>query len=169
MKLHIGGKEVREGWKIVNVQRKRGVDFVADISDLSQFDSDSVDAVYASHVLEHVAQAKALPTLRGLHRILKMSGRIYISVPDLDILSRGLLSPATSPGIKFQLMRMMFGGQIDEFDYHYFGWNELFLTEFLSSVGFRDIQRVQSFGLFNDTSEHRPYGFPISLNVTAIK
>ena len=169
MKLHLGGTEVGDGWKIVNVQRNPGVDFVADISDLSQFGNDSCDAVYASHVLEHVPQAKALSTLKGIHRILKRSGRAYISVPDLDILSWALLNPAKSAEMKFHVMRMMFGGQVDEFDYHYFGWNELFLTNFLTNAGFRDIQRVESFGLFNDTSEFRPYGFPISLNVTAIK
>ena len=26
---------------------------------------------------------------------------------------------------------MMFGGQIDEFDYHYFGWNYEFLNSYL--------------------------------------
>lgn len=169
MKLHIGGEEVRDGWSIVNAQRKPGVDFLGDIADLSQFGSDTVEAVYASHVLEHVPQSRALPTLEGIYRILKPSGRIYVSVPDLDILAHAILNPLASPDSKFQLMRMMFGGQIDEFDYHFFGWNQLFLTEFLTRARFKGIQRVDSFGLFNDTSEYRPYGFPISLNMTAIK
>ena len=38
MKLHIGGKEIKEGWKILNIQKNKGVDFVGDISDLSQFE-----------------------------------------------------------------------------------------------------------------------------------
>ena len=28
-------------------------------------------------------------------------------------------------------MQMMFGGQTDEFDYHYFGWNQDFLKSYL--------------------------------------
>ena len=32
MKLHIGGKETKEGWSILNIQKNEGVDFVGDIS-----------------------------------------------------------------------------------------------------------------------------------------
>ena len=58
MKLHIGGEQVKEGWKILNIQKKDGVDFIGDISDLSQFDDDSIEEIYASHVFEHVIQKK---------------------------------------------------------------------------------------------------------------
>ena len=54
MKLHIGGKEKKEGWSILNIQKNDNVDFVGDISDLSQFDNESIDEIYASHVVEHV-------------------------------------------------------------------------------------------------------------------
>ena len=66
-------------------------------------------------------------------------------------------------------MRMIFGGQVDNYDYHYFGWNYEFMYDYLSVAGFSKINKVGSFGLFNDTSEFKPYGFPISLNVIAIK
>jgi len=33
MRLHIGGEEIKEGWKILNIQNKPGVDFVGDITD----------------------------------------------------------------------------------------------------------------------------------------
>ena len=33
MKLHIGGKEIKEGWSILNIQKNDGVDFIGDISD----------------------------------------------------------------------------------------------------------------------------------------
>ena len=56
MKLHIGGKEIKEGWSILNIQKNDGVDFIGDISDLSQFEDNSIDEIYASHVVEHINQ-----------------------------------------------------------------------------------------------------------------
>jgi predicted SAM-dependent methyltransferase len=41
MKLHIGGNETKEGWKILNISKLPGVDFLGDISDLSMFENDS--------------------------------------------------------------------------------------------------------------------------------
>ena len=70
---------------------------------------------------------------------------------------------------KFAVMRMIFGGQQDQYDYHFFGWNMQFLTAFLTIAGFSVISRVDSFGLFDDGSEFKPFGFPISLNVVATK
>ena len=71
--------------------------------------------------------------------------------------------------VKFHTMRMMFGGQIDDYDFHYFGWNFEFLNDYLMSSNFSKVERVNSFGLFEDTSNYKPYGFPISLNVIAYK
>jgi predicted SAM-dependent methyltransferase len=133
------------------------------------FENDSASDVYASHVLEHVTQAKVLSTLKEIRRILKPGGKFYVSVPDLDILCHTFINPMASPDIKFHVMIMMFGGQVDDHDFHFFGWNQLFLFDFLSQAGFSDANRVESFGLFNDTSDYRPYGFPISLNVIATK
>ena len=169
MKLHVGGIHTKEGWKILSIQQNDGVDFIGDIADLSQFDDGSIEAVYDIQVLEDVPQGKALAALKGIHRALTPGGRFYVSVPDLDILSHTLINPPLSPQEKFHVMRMMFGGQTDEFDFHYFGWNELFLTDFLLQAGFSEAERVTSFRLFDDTSDYKPYGFPISLNVIASK
>ena len=169
MKLHIGGKETKEGWKILNIQKNKGVDFVGDISDLSQFDENSIDEIYASHVLEHVPQKKVKETLEGIYRVLKIGGKFYVSVPDMDLLCRIFIDPKAPTKVKMQVMRIMFGGQIDEFDFHYFGWNIQFMNDFLISSGFKNLERVKSFSLFNDTSEYAPFGVPISLNIVAYK
>lgn len=169
MKLHIGGKQVKEEWKILNIKAGAGVDFVGDIGNLSRFPSDSVDEIYASHVLEHVSHRKALDTLKGIHRVLKKGGKFFVAVPDLDILARILISPIDSLEAKYEVMKMMFGGQTDEHDFHCFGWNELFLTEFLAEAKFSSAQRVESFGLFDDSSDYQPFGYRISLNMVAIK
>ena len=123
MKLHIGGKQIKDGWKILNIQKNDGVDFVGSISDLSQFDDNSIEEIYASHVIEHIDQKNIKKTLEGIYRVLKNDGKFYISVPDLDVLCRIFIDNKAPAKVKFHVMRMMFGGQTDEFDYHYFGWN----------------------------------------------
>ena len=64
---------------------------------------------------------------------------------------------------------MMFGGQTDKYDFHYFGWNMFFLKGYLMSAGFKNIERVKTFSLFKDTSDFEANGEPISLNVIAYK
>jgi hypothetical protein len=39
----------------------------------------------------------------------------------------------------------------------------------IRQAGFSKAVRVESFGLFQDTSDFKPYGFPISLNVVATR
>lgn len=153
----------------MKIQPGPGVDYVGDISNLTAFSDNSVDEIYASHVLEHVRQADVVQTLKGIYRILRAQGVLMLSVPDMDILCHLFINPLASQEIKFHAMRMMFGFQTDQNDFHYVGFNQQFLSSFLAQAGFGKIERVASFGLFNDTSEHKPYGFPISLNMRAIK
>ncbi|HEY4370674.1 MAG TPA: methyltransferase domain-containing protein [Burkholderiales bacterium] len=169
MKLHIGGKESRDGWKLLNIQRGPDVDFVGDISNLARFGAASIDEIYASHVLEHVPQGSVDPTLAGIHRVLKPGGRFLVSVPDMDVLCRTFIDPALTLPVRFHVMRMMFGGQVDPDDFHCFGWNFEFMQDFLRRAGFGEVRKVEDFGLFNDASSFRPYGYPISLNVIAVK
>jgi predicted SAM-dependent methyltransferase len=169
MHLHVGGKERKDGWKILNVQAGPGVDFVGDIRDLSKFGDESIEILYASHVLEHVAQAEVVPVLNGVFRALKRGGRFLVSVPDLDVLCQLYINPSAPPQVKWHAMRMMFGGQEDAHDFHFVGFNEHFLRSFLAQAGFAHVQRVESLGIFQDTSDFRPYGIAISLNLIATK
>ena len=154
---------------MLNIQKKDDIDFIRDITDLSQFEDNSIEEIYASHVVEHVAQKNVEKTLKGIFRGLKDNGKFYVSVPDMDILCRIFLDPKAEAKVKFHTMRMMFGGQIDDYDFHYFGWNFEFLNSYLMGANFSKVERVNSFGLFEDTSNYKPYGFPISLNVIAYK
>ena len=169
MKLHIGGEEKKEGWKILNIQQKPDVDFIGDITDLGQFEDNSIEEIYASHVVEHVAQKDVEKMFKGIHRVLKDNGKFYVSVPDMDLLCKIFIDPKAPYNVKFYVMRVMFGGQIDEYDFHYFGWNIEFMKNFLTKAGFKKIERVKSFSLFKDTSDLAPFGPPISLNIIAYK
>ena len=107
--------------------------------------------------------------MKGIHRILKVGGKFYVSVPDLEVLCRIFIDKNAPIKVKFHVMRMIFGGQIDKFDYHYFGWNFDFMSAYLEEAGFKKAEKVKTFDIFNDTSSYAPYGPLISLNVIAYK
>lgn len=170
MKLHIGGWQPRDGWKILDVLPREHVDYVGSCLDLGQFSDGSIEEIYASHVLEHLDyKSEAEQALREWHRALQPGGVLRISVPDLDILARLFTHPQLKPQDRFQIMRMMFGGQADPYDQHKTGFFFDFLGSLLDKTGYTAIRRVEEFGLFDDSSKTRFAGNLISLNVEARK
>lgn len=170
LRLHIGGTERREGWTILDTLPHPAADIIGNCKDLSQFKDGSVEEIYASHVYEHLSYMHELvPALQEAFRVLKRGGLLRVGVPDLEVLCRLFLEPKLTFKEKNEAMRMIMGGQMDEFDYHKGGlWFEL-LDRILRDVGFANVQRVASFGLFQDTSEAVCAGRRISLNVVAYK
>jgi len=94
---------------------------------------------------------------------------LRVSVPDLEALCRPFLHPELEPEARFHVMRMMFGGQTDARDFHKVGLTCAFLEDYLRIAGVRGIERVDAFGLFEDTSNLRFSGVPVSLNMQAVK
>ena len=170
-RLHIGGRQKRPGWEIVNVNPGPDVDHLGDAIDLARFADGTFVEVYASHVLEHFDYKQALPNaLLEWRRVLAPGGTLRLSVPDLDILAHLLLQrQKLDVNQRFQVMRMVFGGHIDAHDYHLVGLNQEFLAGFLAAAGFEQLQRVPRHGLFSDTSDMVFAGTPISLNMLARK
>jgi predicted SAM-dependent methyltransferase len=169
-RLHLGGLERREGWKVLNAQPGPHVDFVGTCDDLGRFADGSVDEVYASHILEHLSYFDELPrTLYEAARVMRPGGLLRVAVPDLEALA-GLV---TRPGMdflgQFHVMRTIYGGQSDPWDYHKCGFTLEILRTLLACYRFGGVQRVGSFGLFQDCSELSLWGRPISLNVTAVR
>jgi predicted SAM-dependent methyltransferase len=170
MKLHIGGREVHPDWKILNVQAGPGVDFVGDCLDLSQFGDDSVETVYGSHVFEHLSYSSELPQVLGeCRRILVPGGELYISVPNLGVLCQMFVAESATDDLRYHVMRVMFGGQVDAYDFHKVGLIEPFLAKFLGRAGFQSYRRVPEFNIFKDSSSLRLAGHLISLNMIATK
>ncbi|MDY0302067.1 MAG: hypothetical protein RBQ99_10850, partial [Trichlorobacter sp.] len=127
--------------------------------------------LYASHVLEHFDfREELVNVLKEWLRVLVPGGRLYLSVPDMDVLcSLFLCKQVLSVEQRFHLTRMMFGGHCDQHDYHLSGLNREFLAMFLHQAGFATPLTVSSFNLFNDTSTLTFAGIPISLNMIAKK
>ena len=153
----------------LNIQRGRTWTFGA-CTELGQFADASVDELYASHVLEHLGyQTDLARSLRGFCRVLKPGGRAMISVPDFEVLCRLFLDPRATAHDRFHVMRLAFGGQMDEHDFHRVGLTYELLSQFLLQTGFSRVERVDGFDLFQDSSSIEYLNEKISVNVVAYK
>ena len=168
-KLHIGGLERADGWEILNAVPGPNVDHLCNANELPQFEDNTFSEIYASHILEHFDyKGEILSTLKEWRRILAPGGKIYVSVPDLDVLARLILSKdKLDVDHQYFVMRMLFGGH--EYDYHLAGLNEAILSKFLTLSGFANITKVDAFGMFDDASNMTYMQLPISLNLIAEK
>jgi predicted SAM-dependent methyltransferase len=172
MKLHIGGEQPHPDWKIFDVYKRPEVDYVGNASDLSQFEDESIEAIYTSHVLEHFYYAlnyELAFTLAEWYRVLKQGGQLMISVPDLRTLCWLYSRPDLDVHTRFRIMAMIFGGQTNEYDVHKVGFDFDILCIYLADAGFSDCVRVNEFNIFQDCSTLHVFGNPISLNVIATK
>ncbi len=170
-KLHIGGKQAKPGWEILDVNPGPLVDHIGNAVDLSRFSDGTFAELYASHVLEHFDYKEGLlAALKEWHRVLAPGGTLRVSVPDIDVLA-GLLLQRQMLDVnqRFHVMRMIFGGHVDAHDYHLVGLNQEFLAGFLDAAGFEQMMRVSGHGLFSDTSDMVVAGTRISLNLVARK
>ena len=166
LRLHIGGRYSRPGWKILDIQAGPSVDFVGDCQNLSQFGDATVSAIYASHVIEHLSHRNELEqALTEIRRVLMKDGVFLMSVPDLSVLCELFLDQSLSFKDRSTVMYMMFGGQLDAHDFHRVGLWRDYLGQSLSAAGFRRVDQVPVFGLFHDSSLASVHGRYISLNV----
>jgi predicted SAM-dependent methyltransferase len=170
LRLHIGGTEAKEGWKILDIAPGPHVDFLADCKSLAQFADGSIEHIYVSHVYEHLGYADELDSaLREAHRVLEPGGLLQISVPDFATIASMIIDPASTWRDQFYLVGLIFGGQQNAHDFHRVGLTDKLLAAYLRHAGFREIRRVRSFGLFNDWSGREVRGRPVSLNMEARK
>jgi predicted O-linked N-acetylglucosamine transferase (SPINDLY family)/predicted SAM-dependent methyltransferase len=170
LRVNIGGQGAKAGWKVLNILPADYVDYLRDCTDLSCFEDGTVDEFYASHVLEHLGYMGELQqTLREVNRALKPGGVFRISVPDLEVLCRLFIDKRYSAESRFDIMRIIFGGQIDAYDFHKVGLTWENLVPMLEEAGFASSRRVSEFDIFEDYSSARVDGQLISLNVEAVK
>lgn len=119
---------------------------------------ETVDEVYASHVLEHVARAEAIDTLREWVRVLKPGGIIRVAVPDMELWARWVVEGKGG----FDMAGIAYGGQVDKDDFHRNAFNGATLAGLFRELGLVNVRKFQPFAW--DCSRH-----PISLNMEAVK
>lgn len=177
-KLNIGcGNKFLPGYIHVDVQKYNHVDVVCDIENIdSFFEQDSIDEIYCCHILEHINRHKFVNVLTKLNKILKKDGALYISVPDFESVVELYNADKT---ILPKMFGLLYGGQRNEYDYHYVAFDYALLKKILEKCGYDSIERYDYHDYlpeeFDDYSKcFYPHmdstnGKLMSLNITAKK
>ena len=85
MKLHLGcGSKHIDGFINIDARELPGVDEVDDVKLLTKFSKDSIDLIYASHILEHITRLEYTNVLSRWYELLKTGGVLRIAVPDIE-------------------------------------------------------------------------------------
>ena len=173
--VHVGCGELNDP-RYINIDARSmpHVHYVTESLEMGQFSPESVDLIYACHILEHVSHRKLILTLKQWFGRLKKGGVIRLSVPNFDTIINIYQDQGGSiDAIKLPLM----GGQEYAFNYHYSVFNHNYLNELLQSSGFTVIRKWDPksapYYNFNDwAGSHFSVGgkeYQISLNLEAVK
>lgn len=151
IKLNIGAGGTKiDGYTPIDI--KDGVDAIK-----LPYPNESVDEVYASHVLEHFPYEKTALVLNEWARVLKPGGIMRIGVPDM-----AKIVGSWGEASKKNLSRYLLGGHIDRDDVHGAVFDEDLLRVAMQQAGIGWVERFEPFA--SDTTTH-----PISLNMQGKK
>jgi predicted SAM-dependent methyltransferase len=178
-KLHLGcGSKFIPGFFHVDAYKHPNVDVQGPVERLDFIPEDSIDLIYAAHVLEHFGRHEVDAVLTEWRRVLKPGGVLRLSVPDYVACAKLLIDGRLARGID-EILGLMVGGQRDAHDYHKMIFDEASLEARLKKAGFSAMRRwdwrtTEHVGVDDYSQAYLPHmdkanGTMVSLNVEAIK
>jgi len=81
-----GNRKGKNGW--ITIDLNKGADIIHDLRKGIPLPENSVDRIYASHVLEHIPYKEQNILLKEIYRVLKKGGEFSLSVPDATLYIR---------------------------------------------------------------------------------
>lgn len=176
VKLHLGcGKRYIEGWTHVDAIQYDHIDFVAPIDNLHFISSNSVELIYASHVLEHFHRPAVQNVLMEWYRTLKPNGCLRLAVPDFRALAMLYNHHQDIEIVKGPIC----GRQDHKYNFHYNIFDQESLTYLLENIGFvncrlwdwKDTEhsRIDDFSQAYYPHMDKENGLLVSLNIEAFK
>lgn len=135
MKLIVGaGTRHEPGFVHHDVQQLPDIDIVCDMWELpAKVAARSVDELHATHVAEHFPMARTRELFRLWHDLLRRGGRLYLEVPNFEWQAREILKCPSDR----QIVEYAYGGQSNDWDYHYNGFTPDILVEDLLETDFK--------------------------------
>jgi len=152
MKLNLGcGDDVREGYLNIDVRRTKQNVLQLDLEKemLKPFPSDSVDEIIMKDFIEHLSWRVVEDFLKDCYRVLKKGGRMYIQVPDLEVIAKKVI---LNPNYRYGNLEgwkaisfWVYGAQDYLENAHKAGFTIPTLKKLLESVGFV-VERIENDG-----------------------
>ena len=137
IKLHLGcGTKYIEGYNNIDIRYLPGVDEVNNIRFLRNYKPNTVDVIYACHVLEHFSRWEYKTVLTRWFEILKPGGVLRLAVPDFEAICTHYLKTKDLNSIT----GLLFGGQDYDENYHYVTFDYFSLVQDLISIGFSQVK-----------------------------
>ena len=175
-KLNLGCFDRKiSGFINVDIRRDVDPDLIDDVFALNEIKDDSIDLIYACHVLEHADYEESARALKRWYTVLKVGGVLRVAVPDMEAHFAHYFYHKDLRA----LHSTFWGSQRHPYDYHKNGWDFQKLKEDLKSVGFSDIRRydwreTEHFYIDDYSQSYFPHmdkenGKLMSLNVEAVK
>lgn len=100
----------------------------------------SIDAIFASHILEHFTRWQTIKMVKNWYEILKSGGVLEIEMPDFNRCLIWLFHPIK----KYRVMakNQFYGNQWDELDYetHKYVWTAKEFKNELLKIGFNRVE-----------------------------
>ena len=138
LKINIGCWDTRlPGWKSLDIRPEVKPDFVADMGYLP-FEKNTVAEIYASNCAEHVSHTETLAVLKEWHRVLVPGGKLWLSVPDFDVVMRYYPTHGLTP----YLINLLYGEQNGKYAFHHICFTWANLRELLDQAGFQSAERL---------------------------
>lgn len=133
LKLHLGcGTKHIENYVNIDIRYLPGVDEINNIKFLRNYQENTVDVIYACHVLEHFSRWEYEHVLRRWYELLKPDGILRLAVPDFQSICE--YYHKTNDLIK--IMGVLYGGQDYDENYHYVAFDFNSLAKSLQNIGF---------------------------------
>jgi predicted SAM-dependent methyltransferase len=174
-KLHLGcGTKHIDGYTNIDVRYLPGVDEVNNIKFLRNYKPNSIDVIYACHVLEHFSRWEYKTVLTRWFELLKPGGVLRLAVPNFN----SICQYYTKTGDLTSIMGLLYGGQDYDENYHYVTFDYNSVSNDLTQIGFSNIaeydhKTTEHFNVDDFSKAYLPHldenGILMSLNIEAIK
>jgi len=175
MKLHLGSGTKRiEGFVNIDIRYLPGVDEVNNVKFLRNYKDNSIDLIYACHVLEHFGRWETEDVLRRWCELLKPGGILRLAVPNFSAICDYYNKTEDLP----KLMGLLYGGQDYPENYHFAAFDFKSTSDMLIKLGFSkvslyDWENTEHASIDDYSKAYIPHmstdGTLMSLNIEAIK